>query len=273
MRRLLFFLGFILTYSTIHAQYQFDNVKFKTVYLEDLCQTLKANPGFLLLDVRSKGEFNDTSTYYNYNIGHLNNAVNIDVGELRGRLNELTAYKNKPVFVYCSHSQRSRRASALLSDSGFAHVFNINGGLTNFRNNDFNKICEDVFVKSDLPFNYISPRQFASEKRNFYIVDLRDDSAYRSISSKSGSNVYGHLNGSINIPFDQLSMQLSKIPKDRPILLVDEAGSDGSKAAEMLHNNGYKNVYVLFEGIDMYVSRGSSFRKKKLDNLNPVYFN
>ena len=254
MRRLLFFLGFILTYSTIHAQYQFDNVKFKTVYLEDLCQTLKANPGFLLLDVRSKGEFNDTSTYYNYNIGHLNNAVNIDVGELRGRLNELTAYKNKPVFVYCSHSQRSRRASALLSDSGFAHVFNINGGLTNFRNNDFNKICEDVFVKSDLPFNYISPRQFASEKRNFYIVDLRDDSAYRSISSKSGSNVYGHLNGSINIPFDQLSMQLSKIPKDRPILLVDEAGSDGSKAAEMLHNNGYKNVYVLFEGIDMYVS-------------------
>ena len=254
MRRLLILLGFIFICSTLNAQYQFDNVKFKTVYLEDLCQTLKANPGFLLLDVRSKGEFNDTSTSFNYNIGHLNNAININVSELPKRLHELASYKDKPVFVYCSHSQRSRRASALLADSGFEHVYNINGGLTNFRNNDFITVCEDVFVKSNLPFTYISPRQFASDKRNFYIVDLRSDSSYRSISSSQGSNVYGRLNGSTNIPFDQLSMQLTRIPKDRFVLLVDEAGNEGSKAAELLHNNGYKNVFVLFEGIDMYVN-------------------
>src|SRR6476646_10379669 len=144
MRRLLIPLGLILLCSTINAQYQFDNVKFKTVYLEDLCQTLQANPGFLLLDVRSKGEFNDTSSYNNYNIGHLNHARNININELQSRLSELSSYKDKPIFVYCSHSQRSRRASALLADSGFTHVFNINGGLTNFRNNDFNASCENV---------------------------------------------------------------------------------------------------------------------------------
>jgi Rhodanese-related sulfurtransferase len=254
MRRLLIPFGFILVCTALNAQYQFDNVKFKTVYLEDLCQALQANPGFLILDVRSNGEFNDTSSYYNYNIGHLNHAININISQLAGRLNELAAYKDKPIFVYCSHSQRSRRASALLADSGFTHVYNINGGLTNFRNNNFNKICEDVFVKSDLPFTYISPRQFISDKRNFYIIDLRPDSAYRSLSSNKGSNVYGRLNGSVNIPYNQLSNEFSKIPKDRPVLLVDEAGSEGSKAAEILNTNGYKNVFVLFEGIDMFVN-------------------
>ena len=137
MKQLLLLIGSFILCSTINAQYQFDNVKFKTVYIEDLCQTLKENPGFLLLDVRSTGEFHDTSTSINYNIGHLNNAINIDVRELPVRLKELYAYKNKPVFIYCSHSQRSRRASALLADSGFTKVYNINGGLTNLRNNDF----------------------------------------------------------------------------------------------------------------------------------------
>jgi rhodanese-related sulfurtransferase len=246
------------------AQYQFDNVKFRTVYLEDLCNTLKSNPGFLLLDVRSNGEFNDTSTSNNYNIGHLNNAVNIDVRELPKKLNEIQQYKNRPVFVYCSHSQRSRRASAMLADSGFTHVFNINGGLTNFRNNDYNGICENVFVKSGMPFNFISPKLLAAtiEKKNYYIVDLRNDSSYKALSSEIGHNVYGYFSNSVNIPFNSFANHLQSIPKDKPILLVDEGGSESNKAAQELINNGYKNVSVLFEGLDMWVNEVPATSRK-----------
>src|ERR1044071_4450127 len=111
------------------AQYKNDNVKFKTVDPTDLCAFLQANPGYLILDVRSKGENCDTSSN-GLNIGRIKGAKNIDVGELGGRLNEISDYKESPVFVYCSHSQRSRRASAMLADSGFTHVYNINGGMT-----------------------------------------------------------------------------------------------------------------------------------------------
>src|ERR1044071_9707287 len=94
----------ILVAINSNAQYKNDNTKFKTVFLEDLCKTLQNNNGYILLDVRSKGEFCDTSMATNLNIGHLKNAINIDVNELPNRLNELKEDKDKPIFVYCSHS-------------------------------------------------------------------------------------------------------------------------------------------------------------------------
>src|SRR6476646_310699 len=123
---------FLLIAFTSNAQYKNDNKKYKTVFLEDLCKTLQDNDGYILLDVRSKGEFYDTSVATNLNIGHLKNATNIDIQELPKRLNELKKDKDKPIFVYCSHSQRSRRASNLLADSGFTKIYNINGGFTTF---------------------------------------------------------------------------------------------------------------------------------------------
>src|SRR5688500_14872756 len=56
------------------AQYRYDNVAFKTVYWDDLCNSLKQSPEHLLLDVRSKGEYEDTSTTRSLNIGHLKGA-------------------------------------------------------------------------------------------------------------------------------------------------------------------------------------------------------
>src|SRR5687768_5375522 len=131
------------------AQFKDDNVKYKTVFMEDLCETLKNNPDYLLLDVRSRGEFADTSSSGYLNIGHLKNAINIDINELGPRLKEIRDAVNKPVFIYCSHSQRSRRASTLLADSGFAKIFNINGGLTTFNLlKETGMPCSDLFYET-----------------------------------------------------------------------------------------------------------------------------
>src|SRR6476661_2819151 len=130
MYKILCSLFILFSTFVLKAQYKNDNVLYKTVYPEDLAQQLKANPGYLLLDVRSKGENQDTSYMQSMNIGHFRNAKNIDIRELGTRLNELQGFKNTPIFVYCSHSQRSRRASKMLADSGFTNVYNINGGMT-----------------------------------------------------------------------------------------------------------------------------------------------
>ena len=107
MRPIVFLLLFQLAGIIAFAQYQFDNKLFKTVYPEDLCRELKKNPDHILLDVRSRGEHDDTSQYKYLNIGQLKGAKHLDIRELPTRWRELLPYKDQPVFVYCSQDRKS----------------------------------------------------------------------------------------------------------------------------------------------------------------------
>ena len=97
MFKLIFSIAFLLATIQSEAQYKNDNVLYTTVYPEDLARQLKANPGYLLLDVRSKEENADTAMT-GMNIGRFKSAKNIDVRQLAARLNEIQGYKNTPVF-------------------------------------------------------------------------------------------------------------------------------------------------------------------------------
>src|SRR3569832_2792521 len=93
------------------------------------------------------------------NLGHLQNALHINITQLPQRWKELSEYKNKPVFIYCSHSQRSRRASRLLADSGFTKIFNINGGLTNFYEQGIQQNpCNNYAIVTGAPYKILSPK-------------------------------------------------------------------------------------------------------------------
>jgi rhodanese-related sulfurtransferase len=71
----------------------------------------------LLVDVRSPEEFAD---------GYLEGAVNIPVGELEGRLQELEP-RERPVIVYCRSGFRSSSAADTLRDAGFRSVMDLGG--------------------------------------------------------------------------------------------------------------------------------------------------
>ncbi|MBR1553505.1 MAG: FAD-dependent oxidoreductase [Schwartzia sp.] len=72
--------------------------------------------GAYIVDVREKGE---------YAAGHLKNAVNIPLSELRGRMDEIP--KDCPVYLHCRSSQRSYNAIMALQQHGFDSVMNIAG--------------------------------------------------------------------------------------------------------------------------------------------------
>jgi hypothetical protein len=57
----IFFVAGLLSVATAHAQFKADNVKYTTVFPEELCKTLMANQDYTSLDVRSQGEYDDTS--------------------------------------------------------------------------------------------------------------------------------------------------------------------------------------------------------------------
>src|SRR5262249_51096840 len=80
----------------------------------------------VLLDVRTPEEFNGTAPE---KFGRLKSAINIPIQQLQQRINELEAYKEKEIIVYCSHSHRSPQASYLLTQNGFKKVTNLQHGM------------------------------------------------------------------------------------------------------------------------------------------------
>jgi rhodanese-related sulfurtransferase/DNA-directed RNA polymerase subunit RPC12/RpoP len=102
-------------------------VHFKNVEPDQICKYISAHPNALLLDVRTKEEFEGKS---NPDFGTLKNAINLPVQELDKRMSELDKYKDKEIIVYCSHSHRSPMASYMLTQHGFNNVTNMLGGMS-----------------------------------------------------------------------------------------------------------------------------------------------
>ena len=84
-----------------------------------------APDGEFLLDVRDADEVRET--------GRLENAVNIPLPELRGRLDELP--RDRRIVTYCQKGQRGYLAACALNGRGFENVANLRGGFLHARLN------------------------------------------------------------------------------------------------------------------------------------------
>ena len=65
------------------------------------------------------------------------------------------------------------------------------------------------------------------------IIDVRTKEEYKD----------GHIDGSLNIPLDEIQQAMSWLIKDVPIVLVCASGSRSAFAQNVLGKNGYKEVY------------------------------
>ncbi len=74
----------------------------------------------LILDVREDTEFQG---------GYIQGAMQIPVGQLEARVNELEAWRDRDVLIYCRTGQRSARAAAILSRQGFSQLHKLDGGM------------------------------------------------------------------------------------------------------------------------------------------------
>ena len=72
--------------------------------------------GAYIVDVREPGEFA---------AGHLKNAVNVPLSQLRERMEEIP--KDRPVYLHCRSSQRSYNALMALQNRGWTNLWNISG--------------------------------------------------------------------------------------------------------------------------------------------------
>ncbi len=94
-----------------------------------LKERLNSMDDFLFLDVREPYE------YQSSNLG----AINIPLGSLLSRLNEIEQYKDKEVIVHCRSGQRSGLAKELMVAAGFSNVRNVLGGILEWQATMFDK--------------------------------------------------------------------------------------------------------------------------------------
>ena len=71
------------------------------------------NKGALLIDVRSKQEFQE---------GHIEGAISIPYYEISKRAENEISNKSKIIFLYCNTGRRSKKASIILKRLGYNNV-------------------------------------------------------------------------------------------------------------------------------------------------------
>ncbi len=102
-------------------------IRFGSIKSTEICDYIRKHPSVVLLDVRTKEEFEGKA---DPNYGTLKNAININVEELESKLSSISNLKKKEIIVFCSHSHRSPRASYILNQNGFIKVKNMEGGMS-----------------------------------------------------------------------------------------------------------------------------------------------
>jgi rhodanese-related sulfurtransferase len=93
-----------------------------------LIQNNTENQNFIILDIRTKEEYENE---------HIQNSIMIDFysEEFENELDELD--KNKTYLIYCRTGRRTGLTLDIMEDLGFIEVYNMAGGITQWKNNGY----------------------------------------------------------------------------------------------------------------------------------------
>ncbi len=87
-------------------------------------------------------------------------------------------------------------------------------------------------------------QELINNTEDLLVVDVRSKEDYDN----------GHIEGSINIPYDEFESRISEIEeyKDKTVLLYCTSGNKSEKDSKILAKKGFKNVYNATDGVAEY---------------------
>lgn len=95
---------------------------FNNITPEEANKRLDSEKGIILLDVRTKEE---------YDTGHIKGSMLIPIDNLKVEAENKLKDKDSPIFVYCRSGNRSVTAAKILVKLGYRNVYNL-GGINNW---------------------------------------------------------------------------------------------------------------------------------------------
>ena len=91
---------------------------YKRISMDEAKTLMEKEEGYILLDVRTKGE---------YEIGYIPGAINIPLSDIDEKIISFLPDKSQMSLVYCRSGNRSREASDKLSKLGYTNILEIGG--------------------------------------------------------------------------------------------------------------------------------------------------
>lgn len=211
------------SFATCGAETQQPNDAISGASLSTLQEDDRAKENYLVIDVRGADE---------YAAGHVKHAINIPLGELESRLDEINAYKDRNVVLYCNTGNRSGKALDLLKQKGFSMLMNAPGVKQyDYELYKVSSINAEGFLK-------------IANDPNVLIIDARQKQDYDA----------GHMKGAINIPYGEPLENYKDVleaNKDKKMITHCYSGNRSAKLAKALNERGY-NVTNLLDGTKEY---------------------
>lgn len=91
---------------------------YKRISMDEAKTLMEKEEGYILLDVRTKGE---------YESGYIPGAINIPLSDIDEKIISFLPNKSQMILVYCRSGNRSREASDKLSKLGYTNILEIGG--------------------------------------------------------------------------------------------------------------------------------------------------
>ena len=176
----------------------------------------------------------------------------IPLEELDKKLPASFPNKSRPIVFYCE-SDRCPRAGLANEKAkllGYENIYLLEDGLVAWKRAGYE--VETIQRVKRAPVASIKSSKleiFLKEKKDLFILDIRSEDAFKA----------NHVDSAKNIPFYVLHKRLNEIPKNVPIIVIDENGKRSFLACCYLINNGVKDVTRLFGGME---SMGHKEKKK-----------
>ncbi|MBC7948275.1 MAG: rhodanese-like domain-containing protein [Chitinophagaceae bacterium] len=237
---------------------------YKEITLPDLMRKKQhGGKDMVIVDVRSNGEYYDSASRFRQsNIGRIKDAIHIELRELQQNpeaLKKLEPYKDKEIYLICSHSYRSRAASNILLKNGFTNVSNVQGGMTEwYRRYDDLTPFREAYLESSVTYRNLSPNELfdqLSTNKNILLLGIRNTPRFFYDTATIRFYTYYPLPAK-TVMFDYadslLVLQEVQKVKDRPVVLFNLVNNGAAELAHWLANKGVKDVSYLVGGPNLF---------------------
>jgi glyoxylase-like metal-dependent hydrolase (beta-lactamase superfamily II)/rhodanese-related sulfurtransferase len=186
--------------------------------LDEVLKMLKS--GAQVIDVRDATDFAGA---------HLKGSVNIGLEGRYATWAGTMLDKQAPIVVIAEEEDQIEEAIMRLGRIGFDHV-------KGYLKEGLNSLKDHPELVSQT--RRISAQALKELEESTTILDIRTTSEWDT----------GHIDGSLNIPLNQLPERLAEIPQDKTVIVHCQGGYRSSIAASLLEKQGYDNVIDLVGG-------------------------
>jgi rhodanese-related sulfurtransferase len=247
----------------------------------------------VIVDVRTQGEYHDTvGRYKSSDIGRIKGAINITVQDLDQKpetIKQLEQYKDKEIYLICSHSFRSRFASNILLKNGFTHVNNVQGGMTEWYRRYDELAPYRAALETSIPYKNTSSGELFDQlvnKKDILLIGINvvpkmpwdsTTAKYLHYYPTFKKAVYFNNTDSLKI------LELVKQQPGKPVILFNNFSIGGAEIADWLAGQGIPNVQYLVGGMNYFIEYAANKNQLKkaaqlltADNsiqyITPLYF-